>query len=280
MKLFACMCNQPQRLWAALAPVHPALIAQPPVSRWGLAYAQGGDILLVRTPRASDKPVDLAAPLAEIPTDCAIGQAVQSGADERWSGTDNTPPYRFRRWMFAQTGMVERPGPGTADATSASPPAARLLSHIPEFLRRNLRGRTPSELVFHLFLAMLHDEGAIDDPNVPVTTTRRAFAEVVKRVAAERAETGAIGSLGSLVASNGRSMVAVRLGDPLRVRRLQLDDDPNDIRRPSDNRHSFRGVLVVSGEDGDLNQGFEEVPPGRAVMIHRNLQFEVTELNA
>ena len=39
MKLFACMCNQPQRLWAALAPVRAALSVQPPVSRWGLAYS-------------------------------------------------------------------------------------------------------------------------------------------------------------------------------------------------------------------------------------------------
>src|SRR5436853_61226 len=80
MKLFACMCNQPQRLAAALAPVRATLIAQPPVSRWGLGYIQGGDVLLVRTPKSSATPVDLAGPLAEIATDCAIAQAVR---DER-----------------------------------------------------------------------------------------------------------------------------------------------------------------------------------------------------
>lgn len=302
MKLFACMCNQPQRLWAALKPVRAALIAQPPVARWGLAYAQGGDILLVRTPRASDKPVDLAGPLAEIPTDCAIGQAVQSRGDERWSGADNTPPYRYRRWMFAQTGPVDVPAsdhPGSAgvssmpsglrseseidpakkdDATVADDAAPRLLKHIPEFLRRNLRGRTLGELVFNLFLAKLHDEGTVDDPNLPIAATRRALAAAVGLVAAERAETGVKGSLGSLVASNGRSMVAIRLGDPLRVRRLRLDDDSDDLRRSTDSRHPFRGVLLVSGADPDLMDGFEEVPPNRALVIHRNLQFEVTEL--
>ena len=56
MPLFACMCNQPQRLSAALAPVRSVLLAQPPVSRWGLAYSQGGDVLLVRTPKSSTKP--------------------------------------------------------------------------------------------------------------------------------------------------------------------------------------------------------------------------------
>src|SRR5215468_10178965 len=126
MKLFACMCNQPQRLSAALAPVRAVLIAQPPVSRWGLGYTQGGDVLLVRTPKASNQPVDLAGPLAHISTDCAIAQAVVDG-DRAGApgGTDNTPPFRFRRWMYAQTGR-----PNLDEA------APRLLEHIPEYLRR------------------------------------------------------------------------------------------------------------------------------------------------
>src|SRR5258708_6089432 len=101
MKLFACMCNQPQRLAAALAPVRATLVAEPPVARWGLAYSQGGDVLLVRTPKASTRPVDLASPLTEIATDCAIAAAVR-GTESAPGGTDNTPPFRFRRWMFAQ----------------------------------------------------------------------------------------------------------------------------------------------------------------------------------
>lgn len=280
MKLFACMCNQPQRLWAALAPVHAALVAQPPVARWGLAYAQGGDILIVRTPRPSDKPVDLAAPLAEIPTDCAIGQAVQSGGDERWTGTDDTPPYRYRRWMFAQTSPVDVQSSDAAGAGSIDEAAQRLLRHVPEFLRSQLRTRTPSELVLALFLAGLHDEGKIDDPNVAVSTTLRALVAAAKRVAAERAETGAQSGVGSLVASNGRSMVALRLGAPLRVRRLRLDDEARDQRRSSDSRHRFRGVLLVSGEVGEPGHGFEDVPTNRAVIIHRNLHFEVSDLHS
>src|SRR5579872_1909825 len=136
MKLFACMCNQPQRLSAALAPVRATLVAQPPVSRWGLGYSHGGDVLLARTPKVSEKPVDLSAPLAEIATDCAIAMAVR---DDSLRGTDNTPPFRFRRWMFAQTGKLE------TDAL-----ASRLHEHIPEYLRRNIKGKTSAELVFHV----------------------------------------------------------------------------------------------------------------------------------
>jgi glutamine amidotransferase len=232
------------------------------VSRWGLAYSQGGDVLLVRTPKSSQKPVDLAGPLASNglgPTDCVIAQAVD---DDRYMGTDNTPPFRFRRWMFAQA--------GSPDLDAVTP---RLLEHIPEYLRRNLRGRTPGELVFHVFLAMLHDEGSVDDPNLPVQTTRRALAATLKLVAAEQAKTGTVVPLGNIAVSNGRSMVVTRLDQPLRLRRLWVNNDKND------RDESFRGVLLVSGGDGDPSQGFEDVPAERAVLITRDLQVQLADLN-
>jgi glutamine amidotransferase len=261
MKLFACMCNQPQRLWAALAPVRSALVAEPPISRWGLAYSQGGDVLLVRTPKASDKPIDLAGPLAEIATDCAIGQAMRDVGEHSLGGTDNTPPFRFRRWMFAQTGRL--------DLDTAAP---RLLEHVPEYLRRNLRGRTPGELVFHVFLAMLHDEGAVDEPNVPVQATRRALAATIRLVAAELAKTGGTSTMGNLVVSNGRSMVIARIDEPLRLRRLWVTGERGE------RDESFRGVLMISGGDGDPKDGFEDIPAQRSVLVTRDLQVQFADL--
>ncbi len=262
MTLFACMCNQPQRLAEALAPVRAALVAPPPIARWGLAYAQSGDVLLVRTPKASSTPVDLAAPLAELSTDCAIAQSV---TDDGFGGTDNTPPFRFRRWMFALTGRPPLDG-----ATS------RLVEHVPEYLRRNLKGRTPGELVFHVFLAMLHDEGSIDDPNLPLAATRRALAATINLVAAEqtRAQVGAEGGFGNLVVSNGRSMVAVRLDHPLKLRKLWTRGERTE------RDESFRGVLLVSnGNEGDVKDGFEDVPAQRAVLIQRDLQVSLADLS-
>jgi hypothetical protein len=264
MKLFACICNQPQRLPAALAPVRAALIAQPPVSRWGLGYIQGGDVLLVRTPKASAAPVDLAGPLtAEIKTDCAIAQAMH---DEGVSlgGTDNTPPFRFRRWMYAQTGLESQ--------LFADEIAPRLLEHIPEYLRRNLKGRTPAELTFHVFLAMLHDEGNLDDPNLPPSSTRRALAATLRLVTAELAKAGKTTTMGNAALTNGRSMVVAHLHEPLRLRRLWVSGERGERDA------SFRGFLLVSGGDGDPKDGFEDVPPQRAVLISRDLQVSFADL--
>ena len=261
MKLFACMCNQPKRLSAALAPVRATLVAEPPVSRWGLAYSQGGDVLLARTPKSSDKPVDLAAPLTDLPTDCAIAQAVRDHGDRSLGGTDNTPPYRFRRWMFAMGGNLDVEGI-----------APRLLEHVPEYLRRNIKGRTGAELVFHVFLAMLHDEGSVDDPNLPVASTRRALAATLKLAAAEVAKVDESVALGNVALSNGRSMVLARQNEPLRLRRLWVTGERGE------RDESFRGVLLVSGGDGDPRDGFEDVPAQRAVLVTRDLQVSLADL--
>lgn len=278
MKLFACICNQPQRLPAALAPVRPALIAQPPISRWGMGYIQGGDVLLVRTPKASVVPVDLAGPLtAEIKTDCAIAQAVRD-AGTGLGGTDNTPPFRFRRWMFGQSGPGGRSFSLYDDrrdspAESGDDIVPRLLGHIPEYLRRNIKGRTAAELTFHVFLAMLHDEGNIDDPNLPPAASRRALAATLRLVAAELARAGKVSTaLGNVAVTNGRSMVVAHLDEPLRLRRLWVTGERGE------RDESFRGFLLVSGGDGEVKDGFEDVPADRAVLISRDLQLAFADL--
>jgi hypothetical protein len=271
MKLFACMCNQPQRLSAALAPVRAALVAQPPVARWGLAYNHAGDVLLVRTPKASNTAVDLAGPLhahahtpAEIASDCVIGQSVIADASQesQLGGTDNTPPFRFRRWMFGQTGRV-----AIADI------APQLLEHIPEYLRRNIRGRTSAELIFHVFLAMLHDEGNLDDPNLPLANARRALASTLRLVHAELEKAHTAPSLGNIALTNGRTMIVAHLHEPLRMRRLWVTDDRGE-RDPA-----FRGVIMLSGGDGDPRDGFEDVPAHNAVLVSRDLQVSFATLD-
>lgn len=264
MKLFACMCNQPQRLAAALAPVRASLVAPPPISRWGLGYIQSGDVLLVRTPRGSEHPVDLASPLlADIKTDCAIAQAVSGpGTTGPGGGTDNTPPFRFRRWMFAQT--------GTPDIDALAP---RLLERVPEYLRRNIKGRTASELVFHVFLARLQDEASLEDPNLPVAVQRRALAATLRLIhdAAGAASVGPV-ALGDLALTNGRSMLLANLGASLRVRRLTVNTDRGE------RDEAFRGYLLLSGGDGEPRDGFEQVPAHQAVMITRDLQLSFGDL--
>src|SRR5204862_7190573 len=107
-----------------------------------------------------------------VKSDCVLGHAVRGVGTE--GGTDDTPPFRYRRWMYVQD------GPLGADA-SWDPLAAQ----VPDFLRRNIKGKSCAEIGFHVLLAMLHDVGGIDDANLPVATQRRALAASIARVSAE-----------------------------------------------------------------------------------------------
>ena len=121
---------------------------------------------------------------------------------------------------------------------------------------------------------MRHDEGSVDEPNLNVQATRRTLAATIKLVTAEQAKAGvAPGGLGNIAVTNGRSMVITRLDHPLRLRRLWVTGDKGE------RDESFRGVLLVSGGDGDARDGFEDVPADRVVLVTRDLQVQLADLN-
>jgi predicted glutamine amidotransferase len=264
-RLFGCICNQPQRLDEALEGVRTILVAKAPVARWGLGYVHSGEVLLTLHPRQAGSEVDFYALLAGLNSDYVIGWA---GQEDALRGDANTQPFRYRRWFFAQENQA-------AAATSKSAELMpQLLQHIPDYLRRNIRGRSPAELVFHLFLAMLHDAGTLDDPNLAPTHIRRALRDAVALVDSVAEKAGSAWEHGNIVLSNSRSMMAVRLGEPLLVRRLKQQKDP---RRPES---QFKAVLVVSSPDLRGENGFEELPARSAVAISRDVTTDIVELDA
>ena len=71
--------------------------------------------------------------MARVHSDCLIGQAVN---DSRFAGTDNTPPFRFRRWMFTQTGWVGRGGYASLNGGSAYPGSGSTTSSFDDVVVR------------------------------------------------------------------------------------------------------------------------------------------------
>jgi len=263
MKLFATMCNQPQRLLEALRPARAALVAQPPVARWGLGYVQSGEVLLARTPRPSSTPVDLFAALEGVKSDCVLGHAVGPAGPEtegRFGGTEDTPPYRYRRWMYVQD------GPAMCGAAWEA-----LASQVPEYLRRNVKGKGTAEISFHLLLSKLSDVGGIDDPNLSIAAARRAIAQATARIAEELAKAEVTTSLGNLAVSNSRSLMVARIATPLWIRRLHV------VGERGGRDETFRGVLIVSGGSVE-GEGFEDVPPNSIVTVTRDLRVEIASI--
>ena len=89
--------------------------------------------------------------------------------------------------------------------------------------------------------------------------------------------------MGNVALTNGRSMVVAHLDEPLRLRRLTVSNDkgeplPTSASSGGGNVDAFRGVLLVSGGDGDPKEGFEDVPPRHTVLVSRDLQVSFADL--
>jgi len=259
-RLFGIVCNEPKRLREAIEPVRETLVAPGPQQGWGLGYVHGGEVLLKRHPRPTQD-VDFYRALESIASDYIIMHATP---DDRYKGNDNTQPFRYRRWLFAQSGALD----------SFDEIKQTLLEHVPEFMRRNIRGKTPAEHIFHAFLAFLHDAGVIDDHNLPLQQSRRALRDTLAMVLSLITRAGG-GSqaLGNIVVTNSRTMLAVRLSEPMHVRRF------SHRRKEAGGGHEFRAALIASTPEPP-GEGFEEVPHRSVIMVSRDLQISIEDLEA
>lgn len=257
-QLFGCICNQPERLMRALTPVRHVLHCEETVTRWGLGYVQAGEVLLSRHPRRVQGDFDFFAALGDLKSDYVIGYAA---TDDNFGGTLNTQPFRFRTWMFAQDCYVDDFG-----AVSA-----QLVERIPAYLRRNIKGKSPAEVLFHMFLAALSDSAPLDNPNLDSRFAREAARDSLTTFRSVVEKAGLKASIGNLVLSNSRSMLAVRNDAPLFLRRLRQQDDP---KRPDT---EFKSVLVVANNSLP-GEGFEELPAGHVLAISRNVTTDILPL--
>jgi len=250
-RLFGCVCNQTKAFGAAIEPVRQALALQGPVGRWGFGYLQWGEVCLKLFPRGSEEGVDFYESLSTVPTDYVVGCV---SPDDGLTGNANTQPFRFRHWLGAQE------GPSVALDRTA------LNDTLPGFLQRNLKGKTAAELVFHLFLAALHKESALDNVTLPVEAASACVATALRN--AEAHVDGPPANWGNLLYTNGRSMFAIRLGGPLFVCRLKHRTDP---KRPES---ELRAAVLISADENP-GEGFEEVPLGTVIAVRREVTTDI-----
>ena len=251
--VFGFMCNQPSRSNEALSPARRSLLTAGPVSRWGLGYVQG-EVLLRTLPVRYEQGVDFFSEMDGLHADYIVGQAC---GEDGLSGAENTPPFRFRRWLYGAIGESK----GFEDIR------AQLETEIPSFLHRNIGGHTIAKYLFNLFLAQLHADGSIDNPNLDPGYTTRILREAYQTVRNALPKTASL-AINQLI-TNSRSMVALRCGSPMFFRRLKISS-PEQVK-------VFKGVLVISGIETP-GPGFEEIPLESALMIFRDLRTEITPL--
>jgi glutamine amidotransferase len=271
------MCNEPEHLKCALLEARESLVVDSAPDGWGLAFFQGGEVLLQRNPKPMAGPVDFYTAIRDLRTDYVIGQVRDPGSEP--PKLENTQPFRFRTWVFAHSGRIER-----FDAVRKE-----VAEFVPDFLRRNIRGETDSEQLFHLYLAFLHDAGKLDDPQIGVTdavSALRATSAMLDRLVAQAG--GTPGPLNVIVA-NGRVMLAMRRGRPMhlyqqhgvhdcRICRMSVTEDGAFKDRRRIRHEHLRSVLVASEPKKIGEHGWHEVPEASIVAISRDLSTQIQPL--
>ena len=245
-RLMALVGNRPDLAPHVLLAEREALLARgrgAPLG-WGLGFYQGDEVLIRRRPSDDGPDVDLAAQASQVRADLLVGhvRAATLGALR----TENTHPFRFRQWLFAQTGAIP-----AFDAVRD-----RLLEAIPAFLRGQVRGETDAEVFFYLLLSFLHDRGALVQVG-SASLVRDALVEALAMVAGVVAELGAPrASLNCLVAT-GSYVVALSAGAPMAYRvfagRADVEAILHDdlaLRRSAE-LESARCVLLASDFDDE-----------------------------
>jgi predicted glutamine amidotransferase len=268
--LVAYFGNEPENLACALFPARPALHAQgeglprEAPDGFGLGFVQGGDVLLQKRPRIETSQVDLYGLVKDTRADALIGR-IGLGRDGNTAAED-ADPFRYRSWLFASIGEL--------DESAFEAIRERILESTPAFLRRNIRGKSPSEHIFHLFLAFLHDAGILDQPTPAPTAVHAALRNSLAFVDRLLIADGAAALQIAICATNGRCFVATGCDYPIRYLHIEgIADCPVCLER-TDTNHTrrrvphdgLRALIVEANREVAVRSGWSEVP-NRSALI-------------
>jgi glutamine amidotransferase len=217
-----------------------------------------------RRPIDDREDIDLAKLAADVRADILIGHV--RSATVGALRTENTHPFRHRQWLFAQTGTL-----GVFDLIRD-----RLLLSVPEFLRGNVRGETDSEIVFHVFLSFLHDEGRLNDDTVAPSAIREALRSSLALIEGMAAEVGDGLLKTNLLVSNGDVVVAVHKNEKMSYRVFSGKNDADmilgddlQLRRRAPELAHMHFTLIASDLDEDPPQRWKPIPMDSLVTMTR-----------
>ena len=191
-----------------------------------------------------------------------VGQTVENGAQ----------PFRFRQWLFAAAGTLEKP----------EQVRERLWEELPEFLQHAVQGSTWEEAAFARFLAELRAMGRMEDAQLEAPLAAARLAECARAVDQVSGAVGVTTRPGfALVASNGKVVVATRRGGQS-LSYLLLEGQA-ECARHALTAHSPEGDALVrdhrrrrSVAVASVNaEGWVPLPEGATLAVDRRLAVTI-----
>jgi len=230
---------------------------------WGVGFYQAGEVLLRRRPSDTRAAIDLTQVLHEVHGEVLIGHVRKPTVGNL--RTENTHPFRYRQWLFAQTGTIK--GFDTL--------REELMESQPQFLRSNIRGDTDSEVFLYSFLSFLNDAGSLNSHFVspePILDALRATVKLVDRLSTQAGH--AIGR-GDALITNGEFLIALHRSGNLAQRVYADPKELEDLLQGSDgqartprNLEGAHLTLLANGLE-EPPTDWERVEPGSILVATR-----------
>lgn len=237
--------------------------AQRPWAASGFGWVQDSRTLLRKQP-SMGAPLDMLGLMADVPARALVGQM---SADTN-GGLDalNLQPFRFRKWVYAQTGdppLFEKWG-------------AQLLADMPDHLRRGVRGQSAAEVLFLSFYHHMTELRALGPGPAEPPLVAQALADMLTEVRKLAQENGHEGELNlNLVAATERMLIAARLAEPLHLRLFSGLEQPGEDplfagHRPRAIQHPhFRAAFLGSGLK-PVEDSWREIPAETIVYVDQS----------
>lgn len=254
---------------------------------WGVGFHQGGEVLIRKRPLEQRAHLSIAELVQDVQADSVIVHVRASEDATRTDGAENTHPFRYRHWLFAQTGAL----PGFPRARE------RLLESVPDFLKSQIRGETDAEVLFTVFLSFLHDAGGLELESAVGDGAVRALRSTLALADAVGAELGQPPARLNIVLGNGEVMFGVHRGRAMAFREISGKADVAALapEEPTGRRADLGNVHMVvlasdfhvaapsdSAEfepvDADALAGWRSIEPDSLIILRRGLAPEVSSL--
>jgi len=266
---FALASRDPNLVGCVLASLEAKQPLRPSgeVGPYGLGYYVGGEPLLERQPNPRAV-LDVGELARDIESEVLIAASTAPGGHAK---DENTPPFRFRRWLFAHAGEL----PEFAEARPA------LHRALPEFWQGQRKGDTASECVFLFVLKRLRELTGLDDAEVSPGPLGRALQLGIldmERVLREAGFTRPA-SL-RCVLTNGQSLAVSRVGGPCAFRLIEgllpcarcgIDEKTPEMHPALRPHRRLRAVAFMSEEGAP---GFSPMPERSVITVSPKLALE------
>jgi predicted glutamine amidotransferase len=226
---------------------------------WGIGFYQAGEALLRRRPLDDRDVIEIAA-LNDVSSGLLIAQIRTPGVGDL--RTENTPPFRYRDWLFAQRGTID----GFDQIRAA------LLERVPEFLRCNLRGETDGEAMFYTFLSCLDEAIGLDRDRINAAQIRDALRGALSRANQLLARAGHPEASLDWFVSDGEHLVSLHRTTTMMYRRFEAPEELEALLPegpPGASLHPFRCSVLASGLD-ELPEKWSRLEPGCLVTLNRS----------